>query len=120
MSTYSQPQKPVLRRPVESALRAPVRVMNEPADFVAVAGALPQALLEGVGGQVGAQAGRAAPADDPAAVDVHDEGDVDEPRPGRDVGWVGYPQPVRRRCRELTVDQVTGPGGDLGRGRSCT
>src|SRR3954471_15990905 len=76
----------VLRRPLESALRTPVRVMNQSADLVAVAGSLPQPLLEGVGGQVGAQRGRVAPADDPPRVDVHDEGDVHPARPGRDVG----------------------------------
>src|SRR5918998_3745082 len=63
----------VLRGPLESALRAPVRVMNEPADLVAVAGALPQPLLESVCGQVGAQRSGAAPAHDAPRVDVHDE-----------------------------------------------
>src|SRR3954451_5616134 len=36
----------VWRRPVESALRTPVRVMNQPAVLVAVTGSLPQPLLE--------------------------------------------------------------------------
>ena len=34
------------------------------------------------------------PSDDPASVGVDDEGDVDEPRPGRDVGKVRHPRHV--------------------------
>jgi hypothetical protein len=90
--------------------------MNESADFVAVAGALPQALLEGVGRQVGAQRSRAAPADDAPRIDVHDECDVHPARPGRDVGQVGDPQPVRGRGPEDALHQVIGAGVDR-RGR---
>ncbi len=43
-----------------------------------------QALLEGVG-QLGAQAGRRPPADDPAGEPVHDEDDVHAPGPGSDT-----------------------------------
>jgi hypothetical protein len=46
------------------------------------------------------------PADDPAGIGVDDEGDVDEARPGRDVGEVGEPQHVRRRGMELAVDVI--------------
>ena len=91
--------------------------MNEPADLVAVAGSLPQPLLEGVGGQVGAQRGRAAPADDAPGVDVHHEGDVHPARPGREVGQVGDPQPVGRRGPEDALHQVSGTGVDR-RGRN--
>jgi hypothetical protein len=63
-------------------------------------------LLERVGGEVGAQRGGAPPADDASGVDVHDERDVDPARPGRDVGQVGDPQPVRRRRPELPLHEV--------------
>src|SRR5690606_17986360 len=59
------------------------------------AGALagPDRLLEGVQDQLGRHGGAAAPAQDPAGEGVDDEGDVDPPRPGGDVGDVGYPEP---------------------------
>jgi hypothetical protein len=86
---------------------------------VAVAGALPQPLLERVSGEVGGERGGAAPADDASGVDVHDERDVDPARPGRDVGQVGDPQSIRRRCPELPLHEilragVEGLGGDGG------
>jgi hypothetical protein len=48
-------------------------------------------------------------ADDQPRVDVGDEGDVDEARPGPDVGQVGDPQPVRRRRAEVPLDEIPGP-----------
>lgn len=46
------------------------------------------------------------PADDPSRIGVDDKGDIDEARPGRDVGEVGDPQHVRRRGMELAIDVV--------------
>jgi hypothetical protein len=87
--------------------------MDQAADLVTVPRALPQPLLQGVGGQIGAQGGRAAPADDATGVDVHDERDVDPARPGRHVRQVGDPQPVRCRRSELPLHEVVGAGVDL-------
>ena len=49
-----------------------------------------------------------APVDDPAGVGMDDEGDVDEPCPGCDVGEVRHPQHVRCRGVELPVDVIAG------------
>ena len=46
------------------------------------------------------------PSDDSAGVGVDDEGDVDEPCPGRDIGEVRHPKPVRRWREELAVDVI--------------
>lgn len=46
------------------------------------------------------------PTDDPAGVAIDDESDIDEPRPGRDVGEVRHPQHVRRWREEPTVDVI--------------
>ena len=55
--------------------------------------------------------GRGAPAEDPPGVGVDDERDVDHAGPGRDVGEVGDPQPVRRR----RVEPALRPGPPAGR-----
>src|SRR5674476_933250 len=52
--TTTHLQIKVLRRPVESALAAVIGVMDELVEVVAVAVALPDRLLEGVQGEVGA------------------------------------------------------------------
>jgi len=46
------------------------------------------------------------PADDPPSIGIDDEGDVDEPRPGRDVREVRDPQHVRRWRVKLAVDVI--------------
>src|SRR5690606_5559532 len=46
------------------------------------------------------------PANDPPGISVDDEGDVDEPRPGRDISEVRHPEPVRRWRMELAVDVI--------------
>ena len=57
--------------------------------------ALVQSLLQGIEHEVRPGRARYAPADDPAGKNVDDEGRIDEAAPGRDVGEVGDPQPVR-------------------------
>jgi hypothetical protein len=57
---------------------------------------------------------RHAPADDPPGIGVDDEGDIDEARPGGDIGEVGDPQPVRRRRPESP-----GSPGRADRARPC-
>jgi hypothetical protein len=49
---------------------------------------------------------RNTPADDAPSEGIDDKGDVDEARPGRDVGEVRDPQCVRPRCLELPVHMV--------------
>src|SRR5215211_7298366 len=58
---------------------------------------------------VGAQVGRELPADDPPAVAVEDEGEVDEAAPGAQVGDVADPRLVRPRRDEVALQQVTRP-----------
>src|SRR3981081_4301751 len=48
------------------------------------------------------------PADDPAAVQVHDGGQVEPSLTGLDVGYVGEPDPVRRSGDEVPIEQVRG------------
>ena len=52
-------------------------------------------LLQGAEHEVGVHAAAGGPADDAAGEQVHDEGGVAEPRPGRHVGEVDHPAPVR-------------------------
>ena len=80
--------------------------MDELAGVVSVAGPGPQAHLEGVEGQIGAQAGGDLPAHDAAGEHVEDEGDVDPAGEGAHIGDIGDPQLVRRVGAELALDQV--------------
>src|SRR5207237_4135605 len=56
--------------------------------------------------QVGAQMIRHRPADDPAAVEVHDGGQIKPALIGLDIGDVGEPDPVRRGGKEVSTEQV--------------
>ncbi len=64
------------------------------------------------------------PADDPPRAGIDDERDIDRPGPGRDVGEIGNPQPVRPGRGELPADQAavraprrrSGSCGPSGRG----
>lgn len=53
------------------------------------------------------------PTDDAAGIGVDDESDVDEARPGADVGEVRKPEPVRRRGMEDAVHMVERARGGL-------
>ena len=101
----------MLRRPVESALTASVRVVHQPVEVVAFAVPGPDRLFQRVQHQLGGHRGPGAPAQDSAGVGIHDERDVDPPRPRRHVGDVGHPQPVRRQRRKPATDQVLRPPG---------
>src|SRR5207244_1202826 len=48
------------------------------------------------------------PADDPAAAEVHDGGQIEPSLIGLDVGDIGEPDPVRRGGGEVSVEQVWG------------
>jgi hypothetical protein len=53
--------------------------------------AISQGLLQGIKHKARVGRGAYSPADDPPRVSVDDEGNVDEPLPGRDVGEVRQP-----------------------------
>jgi len=63
-------------------------------------------LLQGIEDKAGMRRTACSPANDPPRIGVDDEGDVDEPRPGRDVGKVRHPQHVRRWRVEPAVEVV--------------
>ena len=64
--------------------------------------------VERVEHQVGAKRVRHPPAHDAPDIGVDDEREVDEPRPGRNVGEVREPRCVRARGLELPADPVRG------------
>lgn len=70
-------------------------------------------LLESIEHKAGMRRPARPPADDAASLGVDDEGDVDEARPGRDIGEVGDPEPVRCRSMELAVDLIERTRGSL-------
>ena len=65
-----------------------------------------QCLFQRVEHEAGMRRPAHPPADDPSRIGVDDKGDIDEARPGRDVGEVGDPQHVRRRGMELAIDVI--------------
>ena len=85
-------------------MHAPVGVVDEPA--AAQWSPLMKRLLERFEHEAGMRCPADPPADDPTRKGVGDEGDTDETGPGRDIGEVGDPQPVRRRGVELPLDTI--------------
>jgi hypothetical protein len=65
-----------------------------------------QRLFQRVENEPGRRLPADPPADDPPGEGVDDEGDMDEARPGRDVGEVGDPEPVRAVGAEHAVHPV--------------
>ncbi len=109
----------MLRRPVESALTASVRVVHHAGEVVALALPGPDRLLQRIQHQLSTHAGTRTPAQDPAGIGIDDERDIDPTGPRRDVGDVGYPQPVRRQRRKPATDKVRRPlGGRISDGRA--
>jgi len=82
----------VLRRSVESALDAAIRMVNQVREVLVSPGV--DGHLECVDRQVAAQRRRDLPADHSPREHVDDEGDVDPAGVGLDVGQVGNPEPV--------------------------
>jgi hypothetical protein len=82
----------VLRRPIESALHAPVGVVDQVREGLVLAG--PDGHLQGVESEIGLEVGADAPAHDHSGEHVGDEGDIGEAGPGGHVGDVGHPQLV--------------------------
>ena len=85
-------------------MHAPVGVVDEP--FAARRPPRMKRLLERIENKAGMRPPADPPADDPPGKGVNDEGDIDEAGPGRDIGEVRDPQPVRRRGVELPLDPV--------------
>ena len=94
----------VLRRPFESALDAAIAVVHETAALDRPS--IMQGLLQRIEHEAGVRRARHPPADDAPGIGVDHEGDVDEARPGRDIGEVREPQHVRPWRLELPVDAV--------------
>lgn len=92
-------------------LRTAIRMMHQPT--VVHRSALMQGLLQCVEHEARMGCPRHPPTDDPPSIGIDQEGDVDETRPGRDVGKVRDPEPVRRRRVEHPVDMI----GRLARAR---
>src|SRR5471032_282468 len=86
-------------------------MMDELVEALACAGAGPDRLLERVESEIRAQRAGGLPADDHPRVDVDDERDVDESRPGAYIGQVGYPQPVGSAGDEPAIDEIPWPIG---------
>src|SRR5438093_7015966 len=107
MSIYSQVNKPVLRRPVETGLGAAVGVVDEL--DVGAGAAQPERHLERVEHEVGAHVRRELPADDHPTVGGDHEREVDEPLPAAQVAQVGDPELVRTRGAEVALDEVGPP-----------
>lgn len=66
----------VLRRPLESALAAPVAVVHEPATMDRPS--IMQGLLQRIEHEACMRRPRGPPAHDPASIGIDDKGDVDE------------------------------------------
>jgi hypothetical protein len=97
----------VLQRPVESALGAPITVMDEPAlGRVFIPTAAPDGVLQRAQHQLGIGPVAGLPADDLPGEGVADAGQPQRPLPGGDPRDVGHPQPVGRVGLEVAVDQV--------------
>lgn len=78
-------------------IRCSIGVMDQPVQVGAAAPLPgPQGLLQGIEDQAGPHGNGSPPAQDPPGVSVDDERDIDHAGPGRDVGVVGNPEPVRR------------------------
>src|ERR1035437_7740934 len=95
-------------------LDAPIAVMDQPRKRVATS---EDGHLEGVEGEVGAKAGRDAPADDAAAEDVDDEGCVAETSDRPDVSEISDPEAGRSRSGEGPFHEVSRSGSEIGRFR---
>ena len=93
-----------MRRPLESGLRAAIAVVHEARERIAAARV--DRLLQRVEDEVGAQRGGHPPADDAPREHIDDEGDIDEPGPGRHVGEIRHPQLIRSRGRELPINEI--------------
>ena len=68
--------------------------------------AIVQRLFQGIQDEASVRRPAGAPAYDPSSEGIDDEGEVHEPRPGRDIGEVRHPKPIRRWREELAIDVI--------------
>ncbi len=87
-------------------LAALVRVMND-----VVGSSLSQGHVQRVEHEFCAQVRRHRPAHDLPAPGIEDNRQVQDPRPGRNLGDIGDPQLIRARSPEGALDQVGGRTG---------
>lgn len=67
-------------------------------------------LLRGIENEAGMGGPARSPSDDATGIGVDDESHVDEADPGRDIGEVGDPQPIRP-VRKMAIDLIERTGG---------
>lgn len=94
----------VLRRPIESALRPAVAVMDQATIMLRLARI--ERLFQCIKDEVGSHRRADAPTHDASGKHVDDKGHVQPALPGRDVGEVRDPQLVRALGPELPIDPV--------------
>src|SRR5215831_11589818 len=99
-----RPTKIVLRRSIESALHAAIGMMHEAT--LSERALIVEGLLQSIEHKVSSRRTRHTPTNDPSREGVDDEGDVDEPLPGGDIGEVREPQGVRCGRVELSVHPI--------------
>src|SRR5690554_5530377 len=71
--------------------------------------ARPYSLFQRIENQFGMHGTRHAPAGDAPGKYVDHERDVDEARPGSDIGEIGYPERVRTTGQELSLYPIQRP-----------
>ena len=107
MSSYTPVNKAVLRRPVESALDAPVGMVDQAAEILVPPH--PYRHLESIEGKIGTQVIRNLPAQDTAGEQIHHESGIHPAGKRLDIGDVRDPAAVRRRRVEAPLQQVRRP-----------
>ena len=98
----------MLRRPVESALPAAVRMVNQSTFLDGPS--IVQGLLQSIENKVRFGGPRDPPPDDAISERIDDEGHIDKALPRRHVGKIADPQQVRRWCPKGAVHLVTRTG----------
>src|ERR1700710_3125017 len=94
----------MLQRPVESALRPPIRMVNQATVLLWLA--CPESLLQCIKYKVRAHRTADAPANNTPGKDVDHKGHVQPTLPGRYIGEIRNPQLVRPLRSELPIDPV--------------
>lgn len=108
----------MLRRPIEFALAAGIGVVYQTGDELIGLSAGPQGHLQRVQRQRGGHRRGGAPADDATGEHVDHERGEHGPGPGRDIGEIDNPQPVRCGRGEVPSDMIRGSFGPaVGAGR---